>query len=81
MIVVELHHHNKKVDSVKIDRTELTAPTVIFDRHQGKFFVKLPVDPRITAGTPNCPLQYRQCRGEVLSNIEVVRSASAEEVA
>lgn len=79
MIVVELHHHDKNVDSVKIARTELTAPTIIFDRHQGKFFIKLPVDPRIVAGTTNFPLQYRECRGEVLNNIVVV--PSPEEVA
>jgi hypothetical protein len=80
MILIELRHKDGKVDWAKICRTELTAPSVI--EHNGNFFLKVPVDPRImVAGTPDYPLQYRQCRGEVLSVIIVVQQQQSEEVA
>jgi hypothetical protein len=77
MIAIELCKKDGTVKSAKIKGTELTAPTVIQDR-RGNFYVKVPVDPRITAGKPDYPLQYRQCRGEALSSIEIVRSLSEE---
>lgn len=79
MIVVELQFSDRRPSNLfNIIGTEFTAPTVLEDK-EGNFFIKCPLDPRIiTAGTPDCPLQYRQCRGEALSNILVVRS---EEVA
>lgn len=84
MIVVELQFRDRSRPSnlVKIARTELTAPTVLEDR-EGNFFIKCPIDPRImVVGSVDCPLVYRQCRGEVLSNILVVQtSKSGEEVA
>lgn len=80
MISIEFCHNDKTVDFVRINCTELTAPAIIFDKHEGKFFVKVPVDSRIVvAGTPAYPLQYRECRGEILSNILVL--SSPEEVA
>jgi hypothetical protein len=81
MIVVELQFRdrNRPSNLFKIARTELTAPTVIEDK-EGNFFIKCPIDPRIVVGSVDCPLQYRQCRGEVLSNILVVRSLSEEVV-
>ena len=81
MIVVELQFRdsNRPSNTFKIAGSELTAPTVI--EHKGNFFIKCPNDPRITVGSVDCPLLYRQCRGEVLSNILVVSSPElAEEV-
>lgn len=82
MIVVELQFRdrNRPSDFFNIVGSELTAPTVIEDR-EGNFFIKCPINPRIVAGSVDCPLLYRQCRGEVLSNILVVRSQPEEEVA
>ena len=76
-MIVELHHNDGTSEFREIARTELIAPTVIED--QGKFFIKTPCDPRICEKVAKY-LLYRECRGEVLSNIEVVRSAKSEEV-
>jgi len=75
MIVVELKFcdRNRPSNLFKISRTELTAPTALVDK-EGNFFIKCPNDPRITVGSVDCPLLYCQCRGEMLSNILVVRS-------
>lgn len=74
---IELHHNDGKSEFREIARTELTAPLVIKDK--GKFFIKAPHDPRILKTVPKY-LLYRECRGEVLKNIEVVRTPKSEEV-
>ncbi|MEG4133349.1 hypothetical protein QUA41_31240 [Microcoleus sp. Pol11C1] len=76
-MIVELIRNDGTSDFPEICCTELTAPSVIFDSDSGKFFAKAPIDPRI------CPvavkyLPYRECRGEVLSSIAIVRSHSEE---
>lgn len=81
MIAIELQFRDRTRpnDFYQIVGTELTAPTVIKDK-EGNFFIKCPIDPRIVVvGSVDCPLLYRQCRGEVLSDILVVRSESSEE--
>lgn len=82
MIVIELKFCDRSRPSnlFKIAKTELTAPTVLQDK-EGNFFIKCPNDPRITVGSVDCPLLYYQCRGEMLNDILVARSESAEEVA
>ena len=78
-MIVELHHNDGTSDFPEICCTELTAPSVIFDSHTGKFFVKAPCDPRICTTVAKY-LLYRECRGEVLNNIKVVRTPKSEEV-
>lgn len=75
---IELHHNDGKSEFLEIARTELNAPLVI--EHKGKFFIKTPYDPRILETVPKY-LLYRECRGEVLTNIEVVRSPKEEVLA
>ena len=81
IIELQFHDRNRPSEFYEIDRTELTAPTTLCDK-KGNFFVKCPLDPRITAGIEKY-LCYRQCRGEHLSNIEIVRRSApaAKEVA
>lgn len=81
-MIIELQFRDSSRPSEfrEIAKTELTAPTVIEDK-KGNFFIKCPVDSRImNVGTRDCPLQYRQCRGEHLSSIEIVRTPKSEEV-
>lgn len=77
MMIIELHHKNSEIELREIGRTELTAPLVLED--EGKFFIKAPCDPRICAAAPK-HLIYKECRGESLNNIAIVRSAKSEEV-
>lgn len=76
-MIIELHHNDGTAEFREIARTELIAPTVI--ENKGKFFIKTPCDPRICKTVAKY-LLYKECRGEVLSNIEIVRSAKSEEV-
>lgn len=76
-MIIELHRNDGRTDFVEIARSELTAPTVI--QNKGKFFIKTPHDPRICSTVAKY-LLYRECRGEVLNNIAVVRSDTSEEV-
>jgi len=78
-MTIELHYNDGRTDFREITCTEFTAPTVLKD--EDNFFVKSPCDPRICQTVAKY-LLYRQVRGEVLTNIEVVRSHSeSEEVA
>ncbi|MEG4273838.1 MULTISPECIES: hypothetical protein [unclassified Microcoleus] len=79
-MIVELHHNDGKSEFPEICCTELTAPSVIFDRDTGKFFFKTPCDPRICTTVAKY-LLYRECRGEVLNSIKVVRPLDSEDVA
>ena len=74
-MIIEIHHNDRKSEVRKISCLELTAPLVLFD--SGKFFVKTPHDPRICETAPKY-LLYRECRGEVLSDIEIVQQKSTE---
>ena len=76
-MIIELHHNDAKSELREISCLELTAPLVLFDT--GKFFVKTPCDPRICETAPKY-LLYRECRGELLGNIEIVRQKSTTEV-
>lgn len=76
-MIIELHHNDGTMEPREIARTELTAPTVL--KTKDKFFLKSPCDPRICTTAPKS-LVYRECRGESLNNIEVVRTAKTEEV-
>ena len=76
-MIIELYHNNAKSELREISCLGLTAPLVLFD--SDKFFVKTPYDPRICETAPKY-LMYRECRGEVLSNIEIVRTLKSEEV-
>ena len=79
-MIVEFHFHDRtrQPEFRQIACTELTAPTTVVDR-EGNFFIKSPIDHRITAGGIKNYLCYRQCRGEYLSSIEIVRKASEQE--
>lgn len=69
-MTIELCFNDGTSEFREICRTELTAPTVIENR--GKFFIKVPCDSRIYSCVHSF-LIYRECRGEVLNNIEVAR--------
>lgn len=76
-MIIELHYNDGTVEPREIARTELTAPTVL--KARDNFFLKSPCDPRICTIAPKY-LMYRECRGENLSTIEVVRILESEEV-
>lgn len=76
-MIIELHYNDGTVEFPEVCCTELTAPTVIKDK--GKFFLKTPCDPRICLKAIKY-LLYRECRGEVLNNIAIVRDFKSEEV-
>ena len=76
-MIIELRHNDRKSEFREISCLELTAPLVLFDSNTGKFFVKTPCDPRICEIAPKY-LLYRECRGEVLVNIEIVRQKSTQ---
>lgn len=76
-MIIELHHNDGSVEPREIARTELTAPTVLKTRD--KFFIKSPCDPRLCTIGPK-HLMYRECRGENLNSIEIVRTPNSEEV-
>lgn len=76
-MIIELQHNDGTSDFPEICCTELTAPTIIKDK--GKFFLKTPCDPRICQKVAKY-LLYRECRGEVLNNIAIVRDSKSEEV-
>ena len=78
-MIIELYHNNAKSELREISCSKLTAPLVLFDSNTGKFFVKTFCDSRICETAPKY-LLYRECRGEVLSNIEIVRTLKSEEV-
>ena len=78
-MIIELYHNNAKSELREISCLKLTAPLVLFDSDTGKFFVKTPCDPRICETAPKY-LLYRECRGEVLVNIVIVRTLKSEEV-
>jgi|GEM_PF-2223566 hypothetical protein len=77
-MIIELQFSDRSCPSEfwEITGTELTAPTVLEDK-RGNFFVKAPIDQRIST-TIKKYLLYVQCRGEKLSNIEIVRSVSKQ---
>ena len=77
-MIIELHHKNSEIELREIGRTELTAPLVLED--EGKFFIKAPHDPRICQPAKQLHLCYRECRGETLNNIAIMRSAKSEEI-
>lgn len=77
-MIIELHHNDGKIESQEVARTELNVPLVIKDKN--KFFIKAPHDPRICLSTTRLHLCYRECRGETLNNIAIVRSATSEEI-
>lgn len=79
-MIIELHHNDRKSEFREISCLELTAPLVLFDSDTGKFFVKTPCDPRICETAPKY-LLYRECRGQVLGNIEIVQQKSTEVMA
>ena len=76
---IMLHFNDKTTKAAKIAATELTAPNVISMR--GAYFLKIPYSPLTVAEVNGIPeaIPYFQCRGDELSNIEIVRSP--EEVA
>lgn len=74
-MTIELHYNDGRREFREIACTDLTPPLVLLDGD--KFFVKSPCDPRICTTVINY-LPYRQVRGEVLNNIEIVRSSSEE---
>jgi hypothetical protein len=74
-MTIELHYNDGRREFREIACTEVTAPIVLKDGD--KFFIKTPCDLRICA-TVIKYLPYRQVRGEVLDNIEIVRSPSEE---
>lgn len=76
-MIIELQSNNGKSDFPEICCTELTAPTVI--ENKGRFFLKTPCDQRICSTVVKY-LLYRECRGEVLNNIAIVRTVESEEV-
>ncbi len=76
-MIIELRHNDTTTEFREISCVELTAPTVILDENTGKFFIKAPCDPRICQTIAKY-LLYRECRGEILSNIEIVRKDSVE---
>ncbi len=76
-MIIELQSKDGKSDFREVCCTELTAPTVL--EHNGKYFLKTPCDPRIHSIVDKY-LLYRECRGEVLNNIAVARSAKSEEL-
>ena len=76
-MIVELQDNNGKSDFPEVCCTELTAPTIL--ENNGKYFLKTPCDPRIHS-TVDKYLLYRECRGEALNNIAVVRSDKSEEI-
>ena len=78
MMIIELHHNDGKVEEKEIARTELSAPLVLEDND--KFFIKAPHDPRICQPAKQLHLCYRECRGETLNNIAIMRSAKSEEI-
>lgn len=78
-MIIELHHNDGQVEPQEIARTELNAPLVIKDGD--KFFIKAPHEPRICLPTTKqIHLCYRQCRGENLNNIAIMRSVKSEEI-
>ena len=76
-MIIEFRHNDRKSELREISCLKLTAPLVLFDDRTGKFFVKTPCDPRICEKVTKY-LMYRECRGEVLGNIEIRRKKSTE---
>jgi len=74
-MTIELHYNDGRQEFREISGTELTAPLVLLEGDN--FFIKSPCDPRICVTVVKY-LPYRQVRGEVLNNIEIVRSPSEE---
>lgn len=71
---IELTTYDNQTREAYIAGTELTAPSVICYDH--KFFALKICSAALTVKCSNdTTLQYRQCRGEFLSNIEIAMVA------
>lgn len=74
---IKLITYDLKVREAEIAGTELTAPKVIC--YGDKFFALRIDSAAITVkNTNDKTLEYRQCRGEFLSNIELVKKVADE---
>lgn len=74
---IKLITHDQKIREAEIASTELTAPNVIY--WDDKFFALKIDSAALTVKRSNdTSLQYRQCRGECLSNVELVRKVADE---
>lgn len=76
---IQLEAYDGCLINANIAGTELTAPAVI--SHQGKFyFLKICSSSLTVKQTNDTTLQYRQCRGEFLNNIELSQVNNDEKI-